>query len=60
MHVVATNICVWIRTLVLESLKEITDYHVKNPHGYSGEGVLGSKSVQCLQGSIFAINIYCV
>lgn len=43
MHVVATNICVWIRTLVLESLKEITDYHVKNPHGYSGEGVLGSE-----------------
>ncbi|KAJ8724915.1 hypothetical protein PYW07_015873 [Mythimna separata] len=41
MHVVATNICVWIRTLVLESLKEITDYHVKNPNGYSGEGVLG-------------------
>lgn len=43
MHVVATNICVWIRTLVLESLKEITDYHVKNPLGIPGEGVLGSK-----------------
>ncbi|CAB3225041.1 unnamed protein product [Arctia plantaginis] len=41
MHVVATNICVWIRTLVLESLKEITDYHVKNPQGISEEGVLG-------------------
>lgn len=27
MHVCATNICVWIRTLVLESLKEITIYH---------------------------------
>jgi hypothetical protein len=27
MHVVATNICVWIRTLVLEYLKEITIYH---------------------------------
>lgn len=27
MHVVATNICVWIRTLVLEYLKEITVYH---------------------------------
>lgn len=27
MHVVATNICVWIRTLVLEYLKEITSYH---------------------------------
>lgn len=41
MHVVATNICVWIRTLVLESLKEITDYHVRNPQGVPGEGVLG-------------------
>ena len=26
MHVVATNLCVWIRTLVLESLKEIMAY----------------------------------
>lgn len=26
MHVVATNLCVWIRTLVLESLKEISAY----------------------------------
>ncbi|XP_011568585.3 proton channel OtopLc isoform X8 [Plutella xylostella] len=41
MHVVATNICVWIRTLVLESLKEITDYHVRNPLGITGETVLG-------------------
>ncbi|XP_030380884.1 proton channel OtopLc isoform X2 [Scaptodrosophila lebanonensis] len=29
MHVVATNICVWIRTLVKESLLEITIYHQK-------------------------------
>lgn len=28
MHVFATNICVWIRTLVLESLKEITAYYI--------------------------------
>ncbi|GBP91476.1 Proton channel OtopLc [Eumeta japonica] len=41
MHVVATNICVWIRTLVLESLKEITDYHVKNPQGTPEESVFG-------------------
>ncbi|KAL5276843.1 OTOP3 family protein [Megaselia abdita] len=27
MHVVATNLCVWIRTLVKESLHEITRYH---------------------------------
>lgn len=35
MHICATNICVWIRTLVLESLKEITLYHrgrVANPN----------------------------
>ncbi|XP_045478835.1 uncharacterized protein LOC123683888 isoform X7 [Harmonia axyridis] len=29
MHVVATNICVWIRTLVLEYIKEVTLYHRK-------------------------------
>nr|XP_033337140.1 proton channel OtopLc isoform X5 [Megalopta genalis] len=29
MHVVATNLCVWIRTLVLESIKEITKHHQK-------------------------------
>lgn len=27
MHVVATNVCVWIRTLVMETLKEITNYY---------------------------------
>lgn len=30
MHICATNICVWIRTLVLESLKEITIWHQNN------------------------------
>ncbi|KAH8420252.1 hypothetical protein KR009_008345 [Drosophila setifemur] len=30
MHVVATNICVWIRTLVKESLLEITIHHQRN------------------------------
>lgn len=29
MHVVATNICVWVRTLVMETLKEITIYYRK-------------------------------
>ena len=32
MHVVATNICVWIRTLVLESLKELTNYYLERVH----------------------------
>lgn len=31
MHICATNICVWIRTLVLEYLKEITNYHRTHP-----------------------------
>lgn len=35
MHIAATNICVWIRTLVLESLKEITAYHERR--GYKPE-----------------------
>ncbi|KAL1116292.1 hypothetical protein AAG570_005787 [Ranatra chinensis] len=30
MHIVATNLCVWIRTLVLESLKEISGYLQRN------------------------------
>lgn len=29
MHVVATNICVWVRTLVREYLNEITVYYTK-------------------------------
>ena len=32
MHVFATNICVWIRTLVLEALKEITEYYLGRVH----------------------------
>lgn len=39
MHICATNICVWIRTLVLESLKEITLYYQKR-QALSDEGVL--------------------
>jgi hypothetical protein len=29
MHVVATNVCVWIRTLVLESLKEVSAWRIR-------------------------------
>lgn len=39
MHVVATNLCVWIRTLVLESIKEITKHHQKM--GQFEAGILG-------------------
>lgn len=42
MHVVATNLCVWIRTLVLESIKEITKHHQKM--GQFEAGILGKSS----------------
>lgn len=32
MHVFATNICVWIRTLVLEALKEMTVFYLDRTH----------------------------
>ncbi|XP_034246096.1 proton channel OtopLc isoform X2 [Thrips palmi] len=33
MHIVATNICVWIRTLMLESIKEISVYMALSDQG---------------------------
>ncbi|KAF5282178.1 hypothetical protein FQR65_LT02875 [Abscondita terminalis] len=41
MHVVATNICVWIRTVVVEYLKEIT-IHYKNLNSTLQEGILAA------------------
>ncbi|XP_042891325.1 proton channel OtopLc-like isoform X4 [Penaeus japonicus] len=35
MHIVATNLCVWVRTLVRESLKEINEFKVSQ--GQKGE-----------------------
>lgn len=42
MHVVATNICVWIRTLVKESLLEITLYHQKRENDPSDSAIAQS------------------
>lgn len=39
MHICATNICVWIRTLVLESLKELT-HHYQSRQITQDDGVL--------------------
>lgn len=44
MHIVATNVCVWIRTLVLEALKEITNYH-RNRGISTEDGILLGKNV---------------
>jgi len=49
MHVVATNLCVWIRILVRECLKEITRYQLKDGTGVSeGYMILGKWERQIL------------
>ncbi|CAN8032659.1 unnamed protein product [Ixodes persulcatus] len=40
MHVVATNICVWIRTLGKETLQEINEHHLKNGRGSTLEELI--------------------
>lgn len=40
MHVVATNICVWIRTLGRETLQEINEHHLRNGRGSTLEELL--------------------
>ncbi|XP_064482140.1 proton channel OtopLc-like isoform X2 [Ornithodoros turicata] len=40
MHVVATNICVWIRTLGKETLQEINEHHLRNGRGSTLEELL--------------------
>ncbi|KAK4886594.1 hypothetical protein RN001_002865 [Aquatica leii] len=52
MHVVATNICVWIRTVVIEYLKEITIYH-KSLNSTAQEGILAvvDDSANVINGS---------
>ena len=35
MHIVATNICVWIRTVFKEGIKDIAAYRVAKGEGFS-------------------------
>ena len=45
MHVIATNVCIWIRTLVKECTKEITRYRVDRGLGVSEDYmILGEPS----------------
>lgn len=48
MHIAATNICVWIRTLVLEALKEITLYHRNKGISTEDGVILGELSYSLL------------
>lgn len=40
MHVVATNLCVWVRTLVFETLKDITAWSTKSRK--NEDGIIGT------------------
>ncbi|CAG0913454.1 unnamed protein product [Notodromas monacha] len=42
MHVIATNICVWLRTIVREGLKDFTKYYVDNYNGPSEDHLIMS------------------
>ncbi|XP_065159977.1 proton channel OtopLc isoform X9 [Atheta coriaria] len=59
MHVVATNICVWVRTVVLEYLKEVTLYHKLSNNSIAGyPGAIRDHTVrnaQTILGSHMAV-----
>ena len=52
MHVVVSNICVWMRTLVKECTKEIAQFQVRRGHGVSEDYmILGNKRF-CLLSAV--------
>lgn len=51
MHIVATNICVWLKTLIYESLKEVTLYHQKNSTKVEGSVMLESLRQHTLENA---------
>jgi hypothetical protein len=44
MHIVATNLCVWARTLVKECTKEISRYRVDRGNGVSEDYMILGKT----------------
>ena len=46
MHVVATNVCVWIRTVFKESIKDIANYSVARGEGYTEDYMIKGMSEQ--------------
>jgi len=58
MHIIATNICVWLNTLVLEIMNEFS--HMSDPHSTSNETSKDSSSPHDVQTatSMYAIVRY--
>ena len=44
MHICATNLCVWLRTIVKECNKEIARYRVDRGHGVSEDYMILGKN----------------
>ena len=57
MHIVATNLCVWIRTVVKECTKEIAQYRVNRGHGVSEDYMILGKCISCITYWINGINL---
>ena len=46
MHIVATNLCVWIRTVFKEGIKDIAAYRVARGEGVSEDYMIKGKAVE--------------
>jgi hypothetical protein len=57
MHVMATNICVWIRTLVLESLKEVTVYYLVRKDIPENNRIAEDLRLDVLKFAGYALNV---
>ena len=44
MHIVATNVCVWIRTIFKEGIKDIAAYRVARGEGVSEDFMIKGKN----------------
>ena len=47
MHIVATNICVWIRTVFKEGIKDIAAYRVARGEGVSEDYMIKGRNRLC-------------
>ena len=46
-HIVATNLCVWMRTVVKECTKEIAQYRVDRGRGVSEDYMILGTKINC-------------
>ncbi len=59
MHIIATNLCVWIRTVVKECTKEITKYRVDRGQGVSEDYMILGEYIGLARGYLDLIITTC-